>query len=95
MHCSKQHVQQTSSVADLASIFKGPVEVSLMVKQHPDGLSLQAKLLVDLKSLLKHLIAHRNLTNSRTIKVVKAVDVVLDTALVSLHIQHVILAACV
>lgn len=73
------------STAYLASVLEGPVEVSLVVQEHPDGLSLEAKLLVDLKSLLKHLIANSNLTHSWAVKVVKAVDVVLDTALVSLH----------
>ncbi len=72
-------------VSYLASVLEGPVQVSLVVQQHPDGLALQTKLLVDLKGLLKHLIAHSNLTHSRTIKVVQTVDVVLDTALVSLQ----------
>ena len=71
--------------ACLASVLKGTVEVSLVFQQHFDGLTLQAKLLVDVKGLLKHLVAHRNLTDSRAIKVVKTVDVVLDPALVSLH----------
>lgn len=72
-------------MSHLSSVLKGPVQVSLVVQQHPDGLALQTKLLVDLKGLLKHLIAHSNLTHSRTIKVVQTVDVVLDTALVSLQ----------
>ncbi len=78
-------------MSHLSSVLEGPVQVSLVVQQHPDGLALQTKLLVDLKGLLKHLIAPSNLTHSRTIKVVQTVDVVLDAALVSLQ-QFIMIA---
>jgi hypothetical protein len=69
----------------LERILQRAVQVLLVVQQHTDGLRLEPELAVDLKRLLKHLVAHRDLAHRRPVKVVQPVDVVLDARLVRLR----------
>ena len=55
-----------------------------VLEQHFHRLRLEAKLLVNLKSLVEHLVADRDLAHRRAIKVVEPRDVVRDAALVGL-----------
>ena len=55
-----------------------------VLEQHLDRLRLEAKLFVDLKRLVKHLVAHRDLPDRGPVKVVEPRDVVRDARLVRL-----------
>lgn len=69
----------------LGGVLQGALQVLVVVQEHLDGLGLEPKLLVDLKGLIEHLVAHRDLADCRAVKVVQAVDVVLHPRLVSLQ----------
>ncbi len=73
----------------LGGVLQGALQVLVVVQEHLDGLGLQPKLLVDLKGLVKHLVAHSDLPDRRPVKVVQSVDVVLHPGLVGLHARHV------
>ena len=79
-HCNNQKTD-----ADLGRVLLRPVHVVHAVQQDLDGLRLEVELLVDLEGLLKHLIASSDLSHCRPIKVVQAVDVVLDARSVGLR----------
>ena len=69
----------------LGCILLGALHVIHVVQEHFDGLALQVELLVDLECLLEHLVPGGDFSDSRAIKVVKTMNIVLHSSAISLH----------
>jgi len=72
-----------SSFSSFASILLAALALAVL-EQHLDRLRLEAKLLVDLERLVKHLVAHGDLAHGGSVEVVEPRDVVGHAALVGL-----------
>lgn len=76
-------------IPHLGGILFGALHVIHVVQEHFDGLALQVELLVDLECLLEHLVPGGDFSDSRAIKVVKTMNIVLHSSAISLHSKDI------